>query len=152
MTKYEFEELKNNYCKITEAIALYDSGNHSEYDEDDLNDQLDEIHAEICEAVSDIAQYLIDKIDDEDYGKKFQMTKNDLADIHYLNALYEMASNCRDYCYNPEAFGITNFYGNGVIDGVGADFYISRCRKGEHKCFGYTEFYQLLEEYELIID
>lgn len=149
MKKYEFEELKNQYCKITEAIELYDSGNHSEYDEDDLNDELDKIHVELCEAVSDIAQYLIDKIDD---GEEVKMTKKDLADIHYLNALYNMACSCKDYCYEPELFDLTKSYGNGVIDGIGADFYVCSCKRGKYLSFGYREFYQLLEEYELIID
>ena len=149
MKKYEFEELKKKYYTITEAIALYDSGNHSEYDEDDLNDELDNIHVELCEAVSDIAQYLINKIDD---GEEVKMTKKDLADIHYLNALYDMAWTCKAYAYSPEDFGLTNSYGNGVIDSIGADFYISHCRRSEGKYFGYNEFYQLLEKYELIID
>ena len=149
MKKFEFEELKKQYCKITEAIKLYDSGNHSEYDEDDLNDDLDNIHIEICEAASDIAQYLINKIDNDYNGEEVKLTAKDLANIHYLNALYRMACNCKDYCYEPEAFGLTNFYGNGVLDGIGADFYIGHCRRSKYKYFGYNEFLNLLEKYEL---
>ena len=144
MKKCEFEELKKQYCKITEAIALYDSGNHSEYNEDLLNDHLDEIHFEICEEASYIAQYLINKID-----KKVKMTDKDLANIRYLNALYDMAWNCRAYCYSPELFDLTKSYGNGVIDGIGADFYIGNCKRREQRYFGYEQFLQLLEEYKL---
>ena len=152
MKKYEFEELKNQYYTITEAIKLYDSGNHSEYDEDDLNEELDKIHIELCEAVSDIAQYLINKIDNDYNGAKVKMTKEDLDNIHYLNALYDMAADCRDYGESPEVLGLTNSYGSGLLDSIGADFYISRCRRSKYKYFGYSEFLQLLEKYELITD
>lgn len=152
MKKYEFEDLKNQYFKITEAIKLYDSGNHSEYDEDDLNDDLDNIHIELCEAAVDLAQYLINKIDSEDDTAKVKMTKEDLNNIHYLNSLFAMACNCKDYSYLPEEFGLTNSYGNGVIDGIGADFYIRHCRRSEYKHFGYSQFSHLLEEYRLLID
>lgn len=152
MKKYEFEDLKNQYFKITEAIKLYDSGNHSEYDEDDLNDELDNIHIELCDAVVDLAQYLINKIDSEDDITKVKMTKKDLNNIYYLNSLLDMAFNCKDYNYSPEDFGLTNSYGNGVIDNIGADFYIRHCRRSEYKHFGYGQFLQLLKEYELIID
>ena len=153
MKKYEYEELKKNYCTITEAIKLYDSGNHSEYDEDELNEQLDSIHEEICDAASDIAQYLIDKIDDAEYYlEEVKMTNKDLDDIKYLNSLLDMARICRDFCYKPEAFGLTNSYGNGVLNGIGADFYISHCRRSEYTSFGYDQFLQLLEKYELITD
>lgn len=152
MKKYEFEDLKNQYFKITEAIKLYDSGNHSEYDEDDLNDELDNIHIELCDAVTDLAQYLINKIDSEDDITKVKMTKKDLNNIYYLNSLLNMAFSCKDYNYSPEEFGLTNSYGNGVIDNIGADFYIRHCRRSEYKHFGYGQFLQLLKEYELIID
>ena len=149
MKKGEFEELKKQYCTITEAIALYDSGNHSEYDEDDLNEELDEIHAEICEEASYIAQCLINKIDKEGDRAKVKMTGKDLANIHYLNALYDIALNCKAYSESPELFGLTKSYGNGVIDGIGADFYIGSCKITEKRYFGYEQFFQLLEEYEL---
>lgn len=152
MKKYEFEELKNRYYTITEAIALYDSGNHSEYDEDDLNDELDNIHVEICEAASDIAQYLINKIDNDYNGAKVEMSKEDLDNIHYLNSLYDWACACRDYCEEPEYFDLTKSYGSGLLDSIGADFYIGHCRRSEYKYFGYSEFLQLLEKYELITD
>ena len=152
MKKYEFEELKKNYYAITEAISLYDSGNHSEYDEDDLNDELDNIHVEICETASDIAQHLINKIDSEDDRAKVKMTNEDLDNIHYLNALYDWACACRDFSESPEAFDLTNSYGSGLLDSIGADFYVAHCRRSEYKYFGYTEFLQLLEKYELITD
>lgn len=152
MKRFEFEELKNQYCKITEAIALYDSGNHSEYDEDDLNEELDNIHVELCEAASDIAQYLINKIDKYGDRAKVKMTDKDLADIKYLNALFDMAWNCKAYSYSPEDFGLTNSYGNGVIDSIGADFYIHSCRRSENSYFGYREFLQLLEVYGISTD
>lgn len=152
MKKFEFEELKKRYYTITEAIELYDSGNHSEYDEDDLNEELDSIHAELCEAVSDIAQYLIDKIDETGDRAKVKMTNKDLANIHYLNALYYMALDCKTYGESPELFGLTNSYGNGVIDSIGADFYVSCCKRSECSYYGYREFLQLLEEYGLIED
>ena len=149
MTEFEFYELKKQYCKITEAITLYDSGNHSEYNEDLLNEQLDEIHEEICEAASDIAQYLINKIDKYGDRAKVKMTKEDLADIDYLNALFDMAWNCKAFGDTPEDFGLTKSYGNGVIDSAGADFYVGRCRGREEVYFCYREFLQLLDEYEL---
>ena len=153
MNKYQFEALKKEYSKITEAIKLYDSGKHSEYNEDDLDEQLDKIHEEICDAASEIAQYLIDKIDDaEDDGKKVKMTKRDLADIDYLNSLGYMACNCRDYCEEPERYDLTKSYGNGYINSIGADFYVWSCRHSEYTRYGYREFWQLLNEYGLIID
>ena len=153
MNKYEFEALKKEYSTITEAIKLYDSGKHSEYNEDDLDEQLDKIHEEICDIASDIAQYLIDKIDDaEDNGEKVKMTKKDLANIDYLNSLVYMAYTCRDYCEDPEVFDLTKSYGNGYINSVGADFNVRSCRKSEYTKYGYEEFWRLLNEYELIID
>ena len=152
MNKSEFEELKKKFYTITEAILLYDSGNYSEYDEDDLNEELDNIHVEICEAASYIAQYLINKIDKYGDRSKVKMTNEDLDNIHYLNDLFDMAWACKAYAYAPEDFGLTKSYGNGVIDSVGADFYVGRCRRSEGLYFGYTEFLQLLEEYELVID
>ena len=152
MKKYEFEELKKKYCTITEAIELYDSGNHSEYNKDLLDEQLDDIHTEICEAASDIAQYLINKIDGaEDDGEKVKMTDKDLDNINYLNTLLDMACDCRAYGYSPEVFSLTKSYGN---DNSFADleFYIGRCKRSEYEYFGYREFLQLLEEYELIIE
>ena len=153
MNKYQFEALKKEYSTITEAIKLYDSGKHSEYNEDLLDEQLDKIHEEICDVASEIAQYLIDKIDDaENDGKKVKMTKRDLADIDYLNSLYYMACKCRDYCDDPEAFDLTKGYGNGVINSIGADFYVWSCRKSQYTRYGYNEFWQLLGEYNLITD
>ena len=152
MNKYEFEALKKEYSTITEAIKLYDSGKHSEYNEDLLDEQLDKIHEEICDAASETAQYLIDKIDEKGDRAKVKMTNKDLADIDYLNSLYYMACKCRDYCDEPEAFDLTKGYGNGVIDSIGADFYVWSCRKREYTRYGYEEFWQLLAEYELIID
>ena len=154
MNKYEFEALKKEYSKITEAIKLYDSGKHSEYNEDSLDEQLDKIHEEICDAASDIAQYLIDKIDDaEDNGEKVKMTKKDLANIDYLNSLCYMACKCRDYCESPEEYlGLTKSYGNGYINSVGADFNVWSRRKSEYTKYGYEEFWRLLNEYELTID
>ena len=153
MNKYEFEALKKEYSKITEAIKLYDSGKHSEYNEDLLNEQLDKIHEEICDAASDIAQYLIDKIDDaEDDGKKVKMTNKDLANIYYLNSLDYMAYKCRDYGESPEYLDLTKSYGNGYIDSIGADFYVCSRRRSEFTRYGYEEFWRLLNEYELIID
>ena len=149
MTESEFYELKKQYCNITEAITLYDSGNHSEYDEDLLNEELDIVHEELCDAASDIAKELINKIDKYGDRAKVKMTKEDLADIEYLNALFDMAWNCKAYSYSPEDFGLTKNYGNGVIDSVGADFYVGRCRRSEGLYFGYREFLQLLDEYEL---
>lgn len=150
MKKYEFEELRKQYWTITEAILLYDSGNHSEYDEDCLNEQLDEIHEELCDAASDIAKELINKIDRYGDRAKVKMTNEDLDDIKYLNILFDMAWTCKAYSYSPKDFGLTKSYGNGVIDSVGADFYVGRCRRSEVVYFGYREFLQLLEEYELI--
>lgn len=152
MRKFEFEELKKKYFTITEAIKLYDSGKHSEYNEDDLDEQLDKIHEEICDAASEIAQYLIDKIDEKGDRSKVKMTKNDLANIDYLNSLGYMACNCRDYSESSEDFNLTKSYGNGYIDSIGADFYIWSCRHSEYTRYGYKEFWQLLNEYELIID
>ena len=152
MNKSEFEELKNQYCTITEAISLYDSGNHSEYNEDLLNEQLDEIHEDICEAASDLAKELINKIDKYGNRAKVKMTDKDLADIKYLNILFDMAWTCKAYSYSPEDFGLTKGYGNGVIDSVGADFCVGRCRRSEEIYFGYREFLQLLDEYGLAID
>lgn len=152
MKEFEFEELRKKYWTITEAISLYDSGNHSEYNEDCLNDQLDEVHAEICEAATDIAQYLINKIDDaEDCGEKVKMTNEDLDNIKYLNILLDMAWNCRAYGYSPELFGLTKNYGN---DNSFADpeFGIGRCKRSGYFSFGYREFLQLLEDYGLIIE
>ena len=152
MNKYEFEALKKEYSTITEAIKLYDSGKHSEYNEDLLDEQLDKIHEEICDAASETAQYLIDKIDEKGDRAKVKMTKKDLADIDYLNSLYYMACKCRDYCDEPEAFDLTTSYGNGYINSIGADFYVWSCRKSKYTRFGYGEFWQLLVEYELVID
>lgn len=152
MNKYGFEALKKEYSTITEAIKLYDSGKHSEYNEDLLNEQLDKIHEEICDTASEIAQYLIDKIDEKGDISKVKMTKRDLADIDYLNSLCYMACNCRDYCDSPEDFDLTKSYGNGYINSIGADFYIWSCRKIEYTRYGYEEFWQLLGEYGLIID
>lgn len=152
MKKYEFEELRNQYCKITEAISLYDSGNHPEYNEDLLNEELDIIHEELCDAASDIAKELINKIDRYGDRAKVKMTNEDLDDIKYLNILFDMAWTCKAYSYSPEDFGLTKGYGNGVIDSIGADFYVGRCRRSEGLYYGYREFLQLLEEYELTID
>ena len=152
MNKYEFEALKKEYSKITEAIKLYDSGKHSEYNEDLLDEQLDKIHEEICDAASEIAQYLIDKIDEKGDRAKVKMTNKDLANIKYLNSLGYMACKCRDYCESPEYLGLTKGYGNGYINSIGADFYVWSCRKQEYTRYGYKEFYQLLDEYGLIID
>ena len=93
MKKYEFEELKNQYYTITEAIKLYDSGNHSEYDEDDLNEELDNIHVEICEAASDIAQYLINKIDNDYNGEEVKMTDKDFESYWQKNRLQILKHN-----------------------------------------------------------
>lgn len=150
ITKHEFEELKNKYYVIAEAIELYDSGKHPEYNEDWLNEQLDSIHIELCDAVSDIAQYLIDKIDETDGGAEVEVTGEDLDNIHYLNVLYDMAMDCKTYGESPEEFGLTNSYGNGVISSIGADFYVGCCKRSGYKYFGYKEFLQLLETYELI--
>lgn len=153
MNKYEFEALKKEYSKITEAIKLYDSGKHSEYNEDLLDEQLDKIHEEICDAASDIAQYLIDKIDDAEYNEeKVKLTNKDWANIDYLNSLGYMACNCRDYCEDPERFDLTKGYGNGYINSIGADFYVCSCRRSEYTRYGYREFWQLLNEYELTTD
>ena len=149
MNKSEFEELKNRYWNITEAIELYDSGNHSEYNEDDLNEELDIIHEDICEAASDIAQYLINKIDKYGDRAKVKMTKEDLDNIDYLNALFDMAWNCKAYCDTPKDFGLTKSYGNGVIDSVGEDFYVFSYKRDDGLYFCYRDFLQLLEEYEL---
>ena len=154
MNKYEFDALKKEYSTITEAIKLYDSGNHSEYNKDLLDEQLDKIHEEICDAASDIAQYLIDKIDDaEDNGEKVKMTKKDWANIDYLNSLGYMACKCRDCGESPEEYlGLTKSYGNGYINSIGADFYVCSRRRSEYTRYGYSEFWQLLNEYGLIID
>lgn len=153
MNRFEFEKLEKQCFKITAAIILYDSGKHSEYNEDLLDEQLDKIHEEICDAASDIAQYLIDKIDDaEDYGKTVIMTNKDLDNIDYLNSLSNMACICRDFGESPEAFGLTKSYGNGYIDSVGADFYVCSRRRSEYTIYGYEEFWQLLNEYGLITD
>ena len=153
MNKYEFEALKKEYSTITKAIKLYDSGKHSEYNEDLLDEKLDKIHEEICDAASEIAQYLIDKIDDaEDNGEKVKMTKKDLADIDYLDSLYRMACECRDYCEWPEVFDLTKSYGNGYINSIGADFYVGSCKRSKYTTFDYGGFWQLLGKYELIID
>ena len=151
MKEFEFEELRKQYWNITEAILLYDSGKHSEYDEDALNEQLDDIHEELCDAASDIAKELINKIDKYGDRKKVKMTDKDLEDIKYLNILFDMAWTCKAYAYSPEDFGLTKGYGNGVIDSVGADFYVGRCRRREDVYFGYREFLNLLDEYELTI-
>ena len=149
MKKYEFEELKKQYCKITEAISLYDSGNHSEYNKDCLDQELDNIHSDICNAASDIAQYLINKIDNE-----VKMTDKDLDNIKYLNILLDMAWNCRAYCDSPELFGLTKSYGEGISNSAVDDFYIYSCKRSEYEytTFDYREFLQLLEDYELIIE
>ena len=152
MKEFEFEELRKQYWTITEAILLYDSGNHSEYNEDDLNEELDEVHAGLCDAASDIAKELINKIDRYGDRAKVKMTDKDLNDIKYLNILFDMAWTCKAYSYSPEDFGLTKSYGNGVIDSVGADFYVGRCRRSEVIYFGYREFLQLLDEYELTTD
>lgn len=153
MTKFEFEELKKKYRTITEAIKRYDSGKRLLYSEYLLDEQLDKIHEEICDAASDIAQYLIDKIDDaEDNGEKVKMTNKDLANIDYLNSLFYMACICRDYFEEPERYDLTISYGNGYLNSVGADFYVCSCRHSEYTRYGYAEFYKLLEEYELTTD
>ena len=149
MKESEFEELRKQYWTITEAILLYDSGNHSEYDEDSLNEELDNIHFEICEAASDIARHLINKIDRYGDISKVKMKDKDLDDIKYLNILFDMAWTCKAYSYSPEDFGLTKGYGDGTIDSIGADFCIGRCRRSEYAAFGYREFLQLLEEYGL---
>ena len=151
MKAYEFEDLKNRYYAITEAIELYDSGNHSEYNKDDLDQELDDIHAEICEAASTIAQYLINKIDNDYNGVKVEMTDKDLDNIHYLNFLLDMVCDCRTYGYSPEVFGLTKSYGNdnSMCD---PEFYVWKCRRSEDKYFNYRGFLDLLEKYELIID
>ena len=152
MNKYEFEALKKEYSTITEAIKLYDSGKHSEYNEDLLDEQLDKIHEEICDAASEVAQYLIDKIDEKGDIAKVKMTKKDLADINYIKSLFYMACNCRDYCLSPEHFDLTKCYGNGYINSIGADFYVWSCKRSKYTRFGYGEFWQLLVKYELVID
>lgn len=152
MKKYEIEELKNQYCKITEAIELYDSGNHSEYDKDCLDEQLDDIHFKICESASDIAQYLINKIDDaEENGEEVKMTDKDLDNIKYLNFLLDLSIDCRTYDDSPEVFGLTQSYGNDNC-ACDPDFYVGLCRRSKDVCFGLRGFLNLLEEYELIID
>ena len=152
MNKSEFEELRKQYWTITEAILLYDSGNHSEYDEDLLNENLDEIHEDICDAASDLAKELINKIDKYGDRSKVKMTDDDLADIKYLNILFDMAWTCKAYSDSPEDFGLTKSYGNGVIDSIGADFCVGFCKKSRCFYFGYREFMYLLEEYELTTD
>lgn len=149
LTEQDFEELKNEYYTITEAIELYDSGKHPEYNEEWLNYQLDSVHMDLCDAASDIAQYFIYKIDN---GAKIEKTGEDLDNIRYLNILFDMAWACKAYAYSPEDFGLTKSYGNGVIDSIGADFYVFYCKRREESYFGYREFLQLLEEYGLIID
>ena len=151
MKEFEFEELRKQYWTITEAILLYDSGNHSEYDEDALNEQLDDIHEELCDAASDIAKELINKIDSYGDRKKVKMTNEDLDNIKYLNILFDMAWTCKAYSDSPEDFGLTKSYGN---DNSFADpyFYVGRCRRSKELYFGYREFLHLLEEYELTTD
>ena len=150
MKEYEFEELRKKYWTITEAIELYGSGNHSEYNKDCLDEELDTIHEEICEAASTIAQYLINKIDNKDYGE-VEMTDKDLDNIKYLNILLDMVWDCRAYGYSPEALGLTKSYGNdnSMCD---PEFYVWKCRRSEDKYFNYRGFLDLLEKYELIID
>lgn len=150
MKKYEFEELTKKFYTIAEAILLYDSGNHSEYNKDDLDEQLDDIHAEIVEAASTIAQHLINNIDN-DYNGEVEMTIEDLDNIRYLNFILDMAWACRTCGYSPETLGLTKSYGNdnSMCD---PEFYVWKCRRSEDKYFDYRGFVDLLEKYELIID
>lgn len=139
MTRNEFMELKNKFSTISEAIMLYDSGNHSEYNKDDLDKQLDDIHKVLCIATSDLAQEIIKAIDE---GNAY-----DSQDVEYLNALFLYCDKCRCYNEGPEMYDLKNSYGNGVIDGIGADFTVYYNDRTEYKYFGYSEFGDLLETY-----
>jgi hypothetical protein len=137
MTNTLFENCKNDFYRISEMIQLHNTGRHCEYDKDDLDMQLDIVHEEICDVCADFAADLISMLAD---GKKISKKSKEI-----LTVLYDWAVECKDYCYLPEIYDLDDSYGNGVIDVIGADFYVRG--KG---CFGYKEFLKLLETYDLL--
>ena len=139
MTTREFDELMNTYAKVCEAIQLFETGNHSEYNKEDLDEQLDDIHRDMCRAASELAQEIIEAID---AGKTYSQ-----KDVEYLNTLFCYCEECYDLCYTPELFDYNESYGNGVIDNIGADFDVIHNERTEYKHFSYSGFYNLLNVY-----
>lgn len=140
MKRYEFIELCDKYHKVEEAIYLYDSGRHPEYNKEILDETLDDVHKELCYQVSLLAQKLIRAIDN---GETINPEEKD-----FLNSLYIFCDNCRCFCDCPDMFDLTHEYGNGLIDSIGADFEVLE-NNTPYKFFGYREFYELLENYNL---
>lgn len=144
MKNYEFLALKDNFYRIQEAIQLHNTGNHPEYDKDTLDELLDGIHEELCDACSNLAKELIYALD------HYTRPEIDEDDKHYLETLFHWAIECRNYSEYPEESGLNDSYGRGNIDVIGADFYVGPCDRSSYRCFGYSQFAQLLETYELI--
>jgi predicted nucleotide-binding protein (sugar kinase/HSP70/actin superfamily) len=141
MTRHEFIELKDRFYRVAEAISLYDSGNHPEYDKDTLDADLNAVHAELCYQASLLAQKLIRALDN---GQQV-----DLEEKHFLNELFIWCDNCRCYSDCSEMLDLTQDYGSGYVDPIGADFEVFE-NNTEYKFFGYREFYDLLESYTLV--
>lgn len=133
MTNEKYTALCNEYNRVTEAIALFDSGNHPEYDKETLDRELDNIHKEICEAVSELMTELVNIRAEANFDN-----------LVHLNVLFRCAENCKDY-QDGWNFLLENDYGNGYIDSIGADFYIIWDHHGAHS-YGYREFFKVMED------
>ena len=141
MTITLFNNCKADFHRISEAIQLHNTGRHCEYDKDNLDEQLDIVHRELCDACSDFATDLITLVKEgHPVGQKAK---------EWLTALYYWALECRDYGDNPESCELEDSYGSGRLDSIGADFYVYYGFRNYH-CYGYREFAELLENYGLL--
>lgn len=115
MTTNNFRTLLDDYYRIEEAIILYDSGTHPEYDYERLCEALDDIHETLCYECSQLASKLINE-------HKEQKTASN-EEIHFLNVLFDKALMCKEFA-DPECSGLNNEYGSGLITCHGTDFYV----------------------------
>jgi hypothetical protein len=132
MTK-KFNNCKNNFYRISEMIHLHSNGS-SKYTKEYLDEQLDQIHEELCDLAWELAEELIWRR--ENHQRVDRRAKERLEDLYFW------AVECRDYGYYPESYELNDYYGNGVIGSVGADF----------GSYGYKEFRELLDEYNLLLE
>lgn len=146
MKQNTYSNLKNKFYSILEAIKLYDSGRHPEYNKDALDTELDEVHYELCDAASEATQVVVDLIDT--HGRKVLNLKSIKRIADQAAFLADLCRDCYNLCYEPDCFDLNDNYGNGVVDSIGADFCVD-CKRSKTHYLGYNAFFNLLEDYEI---
>ena len=140
-----FAELEHDFTMISEMIRSHYNSNPYGLDKEQIDKTLDNIHGQLCKAASTMAQELINSIDNGTYDRRAEETKR-----RQLVTLFEMAYSCFAYGMEPVERGLTERYGNGVIDAIGADFVVES-ERSEHKYFDYGSFYELISDiYEIV--